>query len=442
MESHPHLTRRTFLGAGAVAVGAAATGVRPTSASAALVRVRPRAADALVNSFGVGIHLNHRKSPYGRHADVVDWLTRLGVRHVRTRLSVGRDVLDAFADLSRAGIKVQGVCGALGEDQTMSELMTTVRRRYRNPSRIFTAFEGINEPNNDGIPWVEETRAKTHALHEARAAQGLTGIPIVAPALARVNSGGVEGDDTWEQAGSLGDLSGLVDIGNMHVYSRGLPPSSDLARFRDSARRVAGSQPVMCTEGGYFTAMGYTGGAYPVPEKVAAVYGPQAILQHWIFGTRRFFRYELLDEPYPSSTDREGTFGMVRTGGDWSAKPDFAPTRRLLQTFSDRGPRFTPRPIDMALTDGPRKLRKAVFAKRDGTHLLALWIDRPIYDPVARKMLVRSLTAPMASVRLSLGSRRDLKVQHLTTLGTSETFRNTRSARIDLTPGVTLVKIS
>ena len=96
----------------------------------------------------------------------------------------------------------------------------------------------------------------------------------------------------------------------------------------------------------------------------------------------------------------------------------------------------------MSLTDRPRGLRHAVFAKRDGTHLLALWVDRPIYDPAARTMLVGSLTAPMAGVKLTLGSRRDLRVQHLTTLGTAETFRNTRSARIDLTPGVTLVKIS
>ncbi len=442
MQNHPQVTRRTLLGAGAVALGAAATGIRPTEASAALVRVKPRRADALVGSFGVAVHLNHRQSPYGRHADVVDWLTHLGVRNVRTRLSPSSDVLDALAALSRSGIRTQGVCGALGDDQPMSEILSAVRRRYQDPARVFAAFEGINEPNNDGVPWVDETRAKTQALHDARAAHGLTGIPIVAPALARVNSGGVEGDDTWQQAGNLGDLSGLVDIGNMHVYSRGLPPSSDLVRFRDSARRVTGSHPIMCTEGGYFTAMGYTGGAYPVPEKVAAVYGPQAILQHWVFGTRRFFRYELLDEPYPSSTDREGTFGMIRTGDTWSPKADFAPTRYLLRTFSDRGPRFAPRPIDMALTYRPRGLKQAVFARRDGTHLLALWVDRPIYDPVARKMLVRSLTAPMATVKLTLGSRRNLRVQHLTTLGTSETYRNTRSARIDLTPGVTIVKIS
>ncbi len=434
-------TRRTLLGAGTVAVAAVAAGVRPAS-SASLVRVRPSRANALVGSFGVVIHLNHMTSPYGQHAEVASWLTRLGVRHVRTRLSLMPDVLDAFEDLAGSGIRIHGTCGAFGDDQSMAEIMGTVRRRFSEPRRIFSAFEGINEPNNDGVPWVEETRSKTRSLYDARAAYGLDDIPIVAPALARVAGGGVEGDTTWEQAGSLGDLSAVLDYGNMHVYPRGLPPSTDIAYFRDCARRVAGSLPIMCTEGGYFTAMGYTGGANPVPEEVAAVYGPQAIMEHWFAGTKRFFSYELLDDPNPSPTDREGTLGMVRTGDTWSPKPDFAPVRHLLRAFSDRGARFTPRPIDLALTDRPRGFRHAVFAKRDGTHLLALWVDRTIYDTENRTMLVPSLTTPWSTVRLTLGSRRDIRVQHLTTLGTADTYERTRSVRIGLTPGVTIVRVS
>jgi trimeric autotransporter adhesin len=285
------LTRRAVLRTGAVAGAIASTGVEPSAASArALVRVRPAIADNLVDSFGIAVHVNHQKSVYGNHAMVADWLERLGVRHIRSRLALVPDVLDAFEHLAHKGIKIHATCGEFGDPQTMGEIMSTVRRRYAHPGRIFTAFEGINEPNNDGKLWIDETRKKTAGLHKARAQYGLRYIPIVAPALARVTSGGVQGNTTLEQARNLGDLSHLVDIGNMHVYPRGMQPSVDIAEFRRIARLVSGPGPVMCTEGGYFTAMGYHGGPNPVPEKVAAAYAPQHILEHWRAGTSRFFR--------------------------------------------------------------------------------------------------------------------------------------------------------
>lgn len=436
------LTRRSVLRTGAVAGAIASTGLGSSAASAALVRVRPAIADHLVDSFGVAVHVNHQKSVYGNHAQVADWLGRLGVRHIRSRLSTLSDVLDAFADLAYKGIKIHATCGEFDDPQTMGEIMSAVRRRYAHPGRIFTAFEGINEPNNNGVPWIDQTRQKTYSLHKARANYGLRYIPIVAPSLARVTSGGIQGDNTWEQAGNLGDLSHLVDIGNMHVYPRGMQPSTDIGYFRRCARRVSGPGPVMCTEGGYFTAMDYQGGPNPVPEKVAAAYAPQAILEHWRAGTLRFFRYELLDDPAATSTDREGTLGMINTGSSWTPKADFAPTRQLLRSFADPGPAFTPHPIDMTLSNKPRDLRSAVFAKRNGTHLLALWLDRKIYDPNAAKMLVKSTTAPLATVRLTIGSRRDLTVQHLTDLANTVTHKNTADVRIGLTAGVTIVKIS
>jgi len=437
----PTVTRRTVLSAGAAAGAVAATGISLSEASAAMTWRVPKRADDLVNAFGIDIHLNHQSSMYGNHSEVAKWLGKLGVRHVRSRLSLLPSVLDAFEDLAQQGIKVQGTCGALGDPQTMGEIMGTVKHRYNDPHRIFSAFEGINEPNNDGVRWTDETRTKTRGLHAARANHGLTNIPIVAPALARVTSGGVEGNTTWEQAGRLGDLSSSVNYGNMHVYPRGLPPSTDIAYFRSCSRRVTGWHDIMCTEGGYFTAMGYQGGPNPVPEKVAAVYGPQALLEHWIAGTKRFFRYELLDDPYPSSTDREGTLGMIRTGSVWTPKPDFAPMRHLLQAFSDRGPKFTPRPLEMSLADRPANFRSALFARRNGVRVLAMWLDKPIYNPGTRNMLVNDLRAPWASVRLNLGSRHDLKIRHLTDLGSPAKRYSTRSTRIGLTPGLTLVTI-
>jgi hypothetical protein len=412
-----------------------------SAAGAALARIRPAIADDLVDSFGIGVHVNHQKGVYGNHGQVTQWLEKLGVRHIRSRLALVPDVLDQFENLSHHGIKIHATCGEFGDPQTMDEIMRKVRSRFSHPGRIFTAFEGINEPNNDGKPWIDETRMKTKSLHAARNKHGLAYIPIVAPALARVTSGGVQGRTTSEQATNLGDLSAYVDLANMHVYPRGMAPSVDIAEFARYGRRVAGPGPVVCTEGGYFTAMGYHGGPNPVPENVAAAYAPQHILEHWRAGTLRFFRYELLDEPNAGPSDREGTLGMINTGSNWTPKGDFGPTRQLLRTMSDPGPKFTPHPIDMLLSNKPGDLRSAVFAKRNGTHVLALWLGRKIYDPRARRMLVPSTSTPLTSVRLTLGRRRDVTVQHLTNLGHAVTHKSTKDQFIGLTAGVTLVTI-
>jgi len=442
----PPVTRRNVLRSGAVlgaVSGATTVGLNVDTAGAATTTpVTPASADALVESFGVVTHLNFQNTVYGQHAQVVDWLSRLGVRHIRSRLTPLRAVMDTFETLSGQGIKINATCGALGDPQTMDSLMKAVRTRFANPESVFSAFEGINEPNNNGVPWVEETRRKTRDLFKARAAHGLTGIPIIAPALARVTSGGVEGGNTAGQADQLGDLTDAIDYGNMHVYPRGLQPSSDLDYFRTASREVCGNLPILCTEGGYFNAMDYQGGAKPVPEDVAAAYTPQQILEHWKAGTKRFFRYELLDEPNVSSTDREGTFGLLNTGSTWTPKAAFAPTRQLLRTFSDPGPAFTPAKLELALTDGPSDLRSAVFAKRDGTHLIALWLDRPIYDPRQEALVATSLAAPLETVQLTLGSPRDVTVQRLTNLAWSAHYSGLQSRQIDLTAGVTVLTLT
>ncbi len=469
MTGEPWLSRRDALRAGAAAAGlftvascstpAAPSGDRPTrtqgpsptpsldgpTGPGRLVRWDPAPADALVDAFGVVTHLHFAGSPYADHDAVLRWLGLLGARHVRNRLAPQADVLDAFARMATQGIDVQAVCGALGDEQSMDLLMDTVVRRYPDPGAVFSAFEGINEPNNDGVPWVAETRQKTIELRRARDARGLGGIPLVAPSLARVTAGGVEGADTLAQAASLGDLSAYVDFGNMHVYPRGLPPSEDIDYFARCAALVSGSRPVMCTEGGYFTAVDYQGGAFPVPPAVSAAYTPQMLLEHWNAGTARFFRYELFDDPGLGDVDREAAFGMVGSldlaGAALNVpKPDFVTVRRLLAACADPGPAFTPPPVQMSLR-GPDDLRSALFARRDGTLVVCVWLDRPIYDPDSRRLLVDP-TELVWTAELGLPEKRAVTVQPL--MSTAPPVRHARVRRlsVDLPSGVSLLTVA
>ena len=435
--------RRFMLGTAAVA-GVAASGLALPSGAVAggLSTVRPAMADTLLDSFGVVIHPSWKETEYADHDAILTWLLKLRIRHVRTRLTPQKPVLAFFKKLGANGIKVNAVCGALGDPQTMDSLMKAVADNFPEPTAVFSAFEGINEPNNDGVPWIDETRAKTQALYEARQKYGLTAIPIIAPALARVSGGGVEGNDTFTQAQNLGDMSEWLDGGTMHVYPRALPPSNGIDYFTSCARQVAGSKPITVTEGGYFTAKNYSGGARRVSSGVAAAYGPQKLLEHLRAGNTRYFRYELLEKPTGRSWDRLATFGMLRTDSStWRPKPEFDSTRRLLARFRDPGPAFTPAPLTFGLSGGPSSLRSMVFAKRDGTHLVALWLDKPIWDPDRERLTVSGIADRLATVTLDLGSARDGVVSHVVTGSKRKVFGRTTSVNVPLTAGVTVVRL-
>lgn len=360
-----------------------------TRGEISLVPAEP--ADALAATVGVNIHLNFQGTVYAEVDRVVAVVADLGVRNVRGRVASSPATRRGFAALGRHGVRVEGVCGALGDPQSMAQVMREVVTSYDDPEALFAAFEGINEPNNNGRPWIRETRQKTRDLHEQRDRMGLGRIPVVAPALARVNSGGVEGDDTQQQAANLGSLVKYVDLGNIHVYPKGQTPGQDIDRFMAYERQVTGNLPMVCSEGGYFTAMDYRGGAFPTPEDVCAVYMPRLFMEHWIRGNRRFYIYELLDDYDPSNADRESSFGLLRVTGPgpssaWTPKLQYHAVRNFVRILADPGPPVAPHGLRLGISDVPG-LKASLVGKRDGSWWLLLWREVTSYDPVHRTRL-------------------------------------------------------
>lgn len=348
-------------------------------------------AEALAASVGVNIHLNFQDTVYAQVDRVVGVVADLGLRHVRGRVSPMPSTRRGFTALGNHGVNVEGVCGALGDPQSMAEVMHEVVTSYPDPASVFAAFEGINEPNNNGRPWIRETRQKTRDLRQQRDRLGLDRIPVVAPALARVSSGGVEGDDTEQQAANLGSLAQYVDLGNIHVYPKGQTPGEEIDTFMGYERRVAGHLPTVCSEGGYFTAMDYHGGAFPTPEDVCAVYMPRLFMEHWIRGNPRFYVYELLDDYDPTNADRESSFGLLRVGGTgplaaWTPKLQYRAVQNFVRILGDPGPPVTARGLRLGISDVP-DMRASLVAKRDGSWWLLLWREVTSYDPVHRTRL-------------------------------------------------------
>jgi hypothetical protein len=362
------------------------------------------AAEDLAASFGVVIHLHFESSVYGDSHRVIQQIADLGARHVRSRLALQPEVHASFAQLASNGTQVHGVCGAFGDPQTMHDIMSSVAQSYADPQSVFSAFEGINEPNNNGVPWISETRTKTHDLFVARNQFGLDAVPIVAPALARVASGGVQGKVTQTQSANLGDLRPWIDKGNIHVYPRGLKPSTDLDEFITWERQVCGHDPIYNTESGYFTAVNYSGGSFPVSEDAARQYVPRLVMENWIRGIRRFFLYELLDDVDASGANREAHFGMLSVSGSgpgavWTPKPHYEAMKNFLNLLGDRGAGSSGANLTCTLRGGP-DLRSTMVSKSNGFHYLCLWRDVNVYDPVSR----RDLTVAPRSVKVDLPS--------------------------------------
>jgi hypothetical protein len=445
------VSRRSVLsGVAAVPLAAVAGRLAPSSVRGAVTTsarrsglpfVAARPAEALASSVGVVSHFNFADTVYGQTDRVVEAIGELGVRHVRNRIALTTPNRVGFTELTRMGVKVQGVCGAFGEDQPMSAVLDEVVRRYDDPYATFSAFEGINEPNNNGRAWVEETRAKTRDLFLERNRRGLTRIPIVGPSLARVSGGGVEGGATGAQSRALGDLTQFIDYGNIHVYPRALPPSADIDEFMAYQRAVSGDLPMMCTEGGYFNAMGYHGGAFPTPEDVAGKYLPQQVMEHWVRGNRRFFVYELLDDPDTSGTDREAHFGLVgvesRRGGTWRPKPQFEALKNFISILGDRGDAHHVGGMPLGIS-GPSDLRSAVVAKRTGARYVVLWRGVKAWEPSTRRVL----HAESQAVTLTFEGDRRVRVYHPSQARqASSVHRGVRSVKVSVGDELVIVKV-
>ena len=393
------VSRRSFL-SGVASVPAVAMTGRVSSAAAArgpvttaprhkaLPFVAAKPAESLASAVGVVNHFHFGTTVYAQTDRVVEAIADLGVRHVRNRIASTAGTRAGFRELTRIGVKVHGVCGAFGDRENMAHVMTEVARSYSDPYETFSAFEGINEPNNNsGRAWVAETRLKTRDLFLERNRFGLSGIPIVAPALARVSVRGTEGADTGEQSRTLGDLTPYVDYGNIHVYPRGLHPSTDIDEFMGYQRAVCGDLPMMCTEGGYFNASHYQGGAHPTPEEVTATYLPQQVMEHWIRGNRRFFVYELLDDPDPAGNEREAHFGLVgldTARGPWRPKAQYQALKNFIAILGDPGGSHDVGGMPLRVS-GPPDVRWALVAKRSGARYVVMWRGVDVYDPRHRR---------------------------------------------------------
>ena len=371
----------------------------PAEARAADIAPLPAVqADAVVDGYGVGIHLAYLDTPYRDATAVADALSKLGVRHVRDDLYMRNPrQYDAIKTVAARGIKFDLITGRPTDPDTPADYVHTVATQL--PRGSVESLEGTNEwdlfGNNDN--WAAQLRTRQEQLYAAAKADPATAkLPVLSPALAF----------RWNYP-AVGDLSPYADVANGHMYPGGYQPSNEIDNITAALRGAVSGKPVVATESGYHNAVNTTSGHLPVPEDVAGVYMPRLLLEHLRRGEKRVYSYELIDEfADPDRTNPEAHFGLLRH--DLSPKPAYTAMKSLLGLLADPGPAFAPGSLAIKADGFPSDGHYVLTEKRDGEFVLLLWRDVRIYDPVAQTRL--SVTP--ARLTLRLGETADMKVYH------------------------------
>jgi hypothetical protein len=386
---------------GLLAAGALSMAVVP---AASADTIAPKSAAAFTDSVGVVTHTVYYDTAYGNWPRIVDRLHELGVRHVRDGVFANptpqwRDWNERYYDAvelaASRGIHFTFVFNPPGVGTgTLDQLLDVVGGRLRQAAE---ALEAPNEMDKyvGGARWPRALASYERRLHlMAKARPATRSLPILGPSFATLH-----GPDL------VGNLRGLVDVGNIHPYTGGLSPNPEHIKSElKRARITAAGKPVWATEVGFHNAMHSRSkdNQAPVSERTGAIYLLRTFLEQFRAGIRRTFAYELIDEkPERAGRDAEQHFGLLRN--DFSRKPAFNALRNLLTVVG--GDRRSGKlvPLRMQVSRGQRDVRRLVLQKPDGSYVVALWRLTSVWDINRRSSL--HVSPRSVSVRLPGAAR-------------------------------------
>ena len=222
------------------------------------------------------------------------------------------------------------------------------------------------------------------------------------------NPGGADGDGTR----GYGDI--VADCGPYGAYWYNMCTESLQFKFSDNRRIV---KPVWTTEVSYNVApVGgpWNASQHPIPDDVGVKYLPRLELFYLRNAHARVYWFELVDSASGCGNEF-AQFGLVRRdcrgGGVETPKPEYYALADMIKLFSDAGCRypscsFRTGNAVVTASGGDQSFQYHLFEKKDGTYLLAFWLERPDYnassmDP-CRLNLSCYTRVPPANVTMSI----------------------------------------
>jgi len=363
----------------------------PPAAPTELTEVAAVDASELGDSFGWNTHWNYYDTVYGEYDGLRPLTQELGVRQMRDGPPYNDDLMSKYQQLCADGVRFTI---STGYEVNIAELPGVLRELGRD---CVTAVAGQNEPDlfrpPNGQDWAVVGRARQQELFDTiNADPELADIPVLSPSPAF--------DFT-----SMGSMAGIADRCDIHPYGSyyGLTTGdgySSIYRTLERVRPLCGDLPLTATEVGFHTALDYDTSVdkhFPTSELAASRMMAKAVVSYWNAGITLHHNYELVDQG-TRTDDKEGSFGTIRR--DLSTKPAFDVMRRLGALLGDRGTAaFTPAALTFSLTGDTERVETLLAQRADGTYLLLVQSNDPVWDHDART----DVAPPAREVTVSLG---------------------------------------
>jgi hypothetical protein len=365
-------------------------GTSGTSSSMGSTGEQPASAMKFTNSVGINVHLDFSNTLYTNNFPLIlASLKDLRIQHVR----------DGLADWGTGPAAYYTAHKTLAANGIYADFITTIKQSasliQAYPARVgdMEAIEAPNEYDTSGDPnWAADLRAYLPVIQNAvQSSSTMAGITVFGPSL--VNQNWYSANNSYAR---LGPVSGSFGQGNLHNYPGGRNPGTagwtpqgygSIAFAISTAKTEWPTSPLVSTEDGYWDTPTMTESD---PDSVIAKYTPRLLLEQYLHGITRTYVYELADNQFSG-----GSYGLLQSNG--TPKPQYVALRSMMQMLSDPGTSYSTNKLAYAFSNSASDVHHLLLQKRDGTYLLAIWVEEPCYDVNAKA----ALAVPSRSISIN-----------------------------------------
>jgi len=329
---------------------------------------------SFTNSIGVQTHIGLASSPYDNLSTIQTALSFVGIKHVRDGIGSSADLIIMQELNSALGTTFDSLISfstAYGETcpptgWNYSNVLSSIQA---NPT-LFEAVEGANEVDSYVPCWNSVSSIAAGIAEQEQLWSTYPPLPVYSLTLASIAN-----------LAEVGNISNYVSQVGSHVYPQyygtegeSVYTASQVITSTNNATLAPG-KPNVITEGGWWTAPYSTGVSQLIQAKLELSF----LLDNYSLGVTRTYLYELFDElSDPTAANFQDHFGLFNFDG--TAKT-FATALNTMQTIlHDTGTLTTPGSLSYTLSGMPTAGHSLLFERSDGTFILALWNDAPVWD--------------------------------------------------------------
>lgn len=361
--------------------------------------VMPLRIREFLSSEGVNTHLAYTDGGYAHLDRVIAALGFLGITHVRDSMSApgqyGSAPIASYETVAHAGIRFTLMVGGGGkisntggrsDAPSLDQRIGFIAQLQRDVASSVFMVEGTNEVNNQPIIFDDhgQTGQGSDELDAALAFQlalyagvhaepALKGVPVA------YFTGYAAGTIPLGPDPVAG--VGLADLANQHPYPNdGQPPAAWVARARALPNVASESAPAIYTETGYSSNGGINGS---VNLEVQSKYTLDLLLDTAKYGIQQTDLYELFDAYDPGSPQGDAGWGLFDSAG--GPKPVATAIHTMNAILDDTGKNssiFALTPLGITVSSESTTSNHLLMQKSDGSYVLALWDEQPIWDGV------------------------------------------------------------